>query len=368
MTDCKEFTDLHTGKKVKYSEKKVADLKAKYEAEGRKRVMLFKEHCVLGQIGEYKKFLNENGLAPAKKTATKSPAKKIAVKAAKKTPAKAAKSPAKKIAVKAAKKTPAKAAKKTPAKAAKKTPTKAAKKTPAKAAKSPAKKISVKTAKKTPAKKPAGKSPAKKISVKAAKKTTAAKKTPGKKSPAKKIAVNCIDTACPDDKVCRVKTGNCVAKKLAAEKEMTKKGRKFVYTTESQKAKVAEILSSAKKSSSAKKGKGRKRVSSMTSALSARPQAKTPSSLERREDYARAHSDDSELEEPSDESSESSSSESSSSESSSSESSSSESSSSESSDEFGSNISGTDTLSASDMAKLNETKGKIIDILKKCKQ
>jgi len=234
MTDCKEFTDLHTGKKHKYSEEAVNKLKAKYEAAGVKRVTFFKQYCVLGQIGKYKDYLKENDLAPAKKAAVKKETK--------------VKSPAKKIPV---------AKKATPAKV--ETKVKVATQTKVKATKSPAKKIPVKAASPTKAK--------------------VASQTKVKKSPPKKIAVTCLDKPCPDDKMCRVKTGNCVAKKLAAEQVIVKKGRKFLVATESQKKKVASALASKSKSSASKsKSSASKSKSSASKSKSSASKSKSSSS------------------------------------------------------------------------------------------
>jgi hypothetical protein len=360
MSDCEKFTDLHTGKSHKYTEEAVKKLKAKYEAEGIKRVTFFKQYCVLGQIGEYKNYLKEHGLAPAKKVVKKSPPKKIAV--AKKTP------------TKAAKKTPVKAAKKSPPKkivVAKKSPVKAAKKTPAKAAKkTPPKKIAV-TCLDTPcpddklcrvktgncvAKKTAGEEviTTKKgrkflVATESQKKKVASVLSSKVKSPPKKIAVTCLDKPCPDDKLCRVKTGNCVAKKTGDEKVAMRGGRKYLYTTESQRAKI---------------GSG---SSAMRSAASIR-KALTSSALERREELARAESDEDsmlrregmfysarDISDEGDETTEE-------------DDETTEEGGDETSEEGDETSEDATTLTASEQARLNTQKDKILSILQKCKQ
>src|SRR5690349_9547785 len=137
---CKEFVDLKTGKKHKYSAEAVAKLKKSYADKGVGRVMFYAKQCVLGQISDYRKFALDNGTivakAPAKKAvAKKSPKKVPSRKSASKSGSKSSsskKSPKKVATRKSASKSGSKSSssKKSPKKVVAKTPV--AKKTAAK--------------------------------------------------------------------------------------------------------------------------------------------------------------------------------------------------------------------------------------------
>jgi hypothetical protein len=264
MSDCNKFTDLISGKEHKYSDDKVAELKDKYNKQGLKRVMLYKKYCVLGQIKHYNEYLIEQGLK-------KVPAKGAPKKVTKKSPAKKVKLPkcieagcpsGKTCNVKTGNcvKAKPKGADKIEVGGEEFFVTTSSQKKKVEDAKrkkaSPAKKVKV-PAKKSPSKKGKGdkKSPAKKVKVPA--KKSPSKKSPakkGKKSPAKKVKVpKCVESGCPGDKTCNVKSGRCVKNMPKGANKIEVAGDDFFVTTSSQKKKVEEFK--GKKASPAKKVK-----------------------------------------------------------------------------------------------------------------
>lgn len=271
MSDCNKFTDLISGKEHKYSDDKVAELKAKYNKEGLKRVMLYKKYCVLGQIKHYNEYLIEKGLKKAPAGKGKGvPKKQVEQKKA------AKKSPAKKVKLPKCVEAGCPSSKTCNVKSGRcvvnkpkgadlievggdeffvSTSSQQKKVEDFKGAKaSPKKKVSVPKSKSPKKKSPAKKgkaSPKKKVKV-SPKKKTPAKRSPGKKSPPKKVKVpKCLESGCPSGKTCNVKTGNCVKGKPKGARKIEVGNNEFFVTTSSQKKKVEDYK--GKKASPAKK-------------------------------------------------------------------------------------------------------------------